>query len=76
MEIVDNTTLEEFLAQIDDKIIEIGKKKNRDVSSLRMLNNGELSCIVAVNKASPENVLKYKLRNGDEIDIVFGFCGG
>jgi len=75
VEIADNTTLEELLAQIDDKIIEIGKEKNRDVSSLRMLNNGELSCIVAVNKAPPENV-KYKLRNGDEVDILFGFCGG
>ena len=64
VEIADNTTLEEFLTQIDDKIIEIGKKKNRDISSLCMLNNGELSCIVAVNKTPPENVLKLSFGTG------------
>ncbi|KCZ73041.1 ThiS family protein [Candidatus Methanoperedens nitroreducens] len=76
VEVAENTTLGELLAQIDARIIEIGEKKNIDVSGLYMLRNEELGCIVAINKKPPENLLKYKLQNGDEIDIVFGFCGG
>ncbi len=76
VEVAENTTLGDLLAQIDARIIETGKEKNIDFSDLCTLRNGELGCIVAVNKAPPENLLNYKLQDEDEIDIVFGFCGG
>lgn len=76
VEVAENTMLGELLAQIDARVIETGKEKNIDVSGLCMLRDRELGCIVAVNKKPPEDLLKYKLQDGDEIDIVFGFCGG
>ncbi|MFU8766247.1 MAG: MoaD/ThiS family protein [Candidatus Methanoperedens sp.] len=76
VEVAENTTLGELLAQIDARVIEAGKEKNIDASGLCMLRNEGLGCIVAVNKKPPEDLLKYKLQDGDEIDVVFGFCGG
>ncbi|MDW7726046.1 MAG: MoaD/ThiS family protein [Candidatus Methanoperedens sp.] len=76
VEVAENTTLGELIAQIDARVIEAGKEKNIDVSGLCMLRDGELGCIVAVNKKPPEDLLKYKLQDMDEIDVVFGFCGG
>ncbi len=76
VEVAENITLGELLAQIDARIIEIGEEKNIDVSGICMLRNEKLGCIVKINKKPHENLLKYKLQNGDEIDIVSGFCGG
>lgn len=75
VEVAENTTLGELLAQIDARLAEIGKERDIDTSDLCMVGGNELRCIVAVNKSPPES-LEYRLKSGDEIDVLFGFCGG
>ncbi|HLB70248.1 MAG TPA: hypothetical protein VJJ51_04315 [Candidatus Methanoperedens sp.] len=33
-------------------------------------------CVVFINGSAPENMLGQELHNGDNIEFVYGFCGG
>lgn len=76
-EIAEGTKLGELLRVIDAKIIEAGKNKSVDTTYKTTLVEGNLNgCVVFVNGAAPENIREYELQDGDNIEFVYGFCGG
>jgi hypothetical protein len=61
----------------DKKIIETGKIKGIDTTyKTALVNNNLNGCVIFVNGSAPQKMLQYELRNGDNIDFVYGFCGG
>ncbi len=76
-EIADGSKLGELLQIIDARIIEAGKKKGIDTSYKTTLANDRLNgCVVFINGSAPENMLEQLLYDGDNIEFVYGFCGG
>ena len=76
-EIADGTKLGELLRIIDARIIEAGKKKGIDTAYKTTLADDRLNgCVVFINGSAPENMLGQLLRDGDNIEFVYGFCGG
>ena len=76
-EIADGTKLGELLRIIDAGIIQAGKKKGIDTAYKTTLVNDQLNgCMVFINGSAPENMLNHKLHEGDNVEFVYGFCGG
>lgn len=76
-EVADGTMLGEFLRMIDAKIMEAGKNKCVDTTYKTTLAGGQLNgCVVFINGSAPEKMLEHKLHDGDNIEFVYGFCGG
>ncbi len=76
-EIADGTQLGELLSIVDAKIMEAGKNKGIDTSYKTTLAGGQLNgCVVFINGSAPQNMLEQELHNRDNIDFVYGFCGG
>ena len=69
--------LVDLLEIIDSKIIEEGETKDVDTVYKTTLSDGQLNgCVVFVNGSAPDKKLDQKLNDGDNIEFVYGFCGG
>ena len=76
-ELADGTRLGELLRIIDVKIIEAGKNKGIETAYKTALVNDQLNgCVVFINGSAPEKMLEQILHDGDNIEFVYGFCGG
>jgi len=76
-EVVDGTKLGELLRMIDAKIMDAGKNKGIDTTYKFTLAGDQLNgCVVFINGSAPENMLEHKLHDEDNIEFVYGFCGG
>lgn len=76
-EVVHGTKLGELLQMIDAKIRDAGKNRGIDTAYKTILAGGQLNgCVVFINGSAPENMLEHKLLDGDNIEFVYGFCGG
>ena len=76
-EIEEGTELGVLLRKIDSEIVEAGKKKGIDTSYKTTLAGGSLNgCVVFINGAAPECMLEQELHDGNNIEFVYGFCGG
>ncbi|MFA4935646.1 MAG: MoaD/ThiS family protein [Candidatus Methanoperedens sp.] len=76
-EIADGAKLGELLQIIDAKITDAGKIKGVDTTYKITLVKDQLNgCVVFINSSAPENMLEHELHDGDNIEFVYGFCGG
>lgn len=76
-EVADGTILGDLLRMIDAKIMEAGKKKGIDTTYKTTLAGNQLNgCVVFINSSAPEKVLEHELYDGDNVEFVYGFCGG
>ena len=76
-EVADGTILGELLRIIDAKIMEAGKKKSIDTTYKTTLAGNQLNgCVVFINGSAPEKMLEHKLHEEDNVEFVYGFCGG
>jgi hypothetical protein len=77
IELREGAMLGELLRIIDTKIINTGKDKNIDTTYKTTLTGGGLNgCVVFINGAAPGKLLEQELHDGDNIEFVYGFCGG
>ncbi len=76
-EIADGTELGELLEIVDAKITDAGKNKGIDTAYKTTLAGGQLNgCVVFINGSAPQNMLEQELHDRDDIEFVYGFCGG
>jgi hypothetical protein len=76
-EVADGAMLGELLRMIDAKIMEAGKNKGIDTTYKTTLAGDQLNgCVVFINCSAPEKVLEHELHDGDNVEFVYGFCGG
>ena len=76
-ELAEGANLGKLLRLIDARIVENGRNKSIDTTYKTTLANGQLNaCVVFINGAVPENMLEQELYDGDEVEFVYGFCGG
>ncbi|NJD77909.1 MAG: MoaD/ThiS family protein [Candidatus Methanoperedens sp.] len=76
-EIADGTGLGELLRIIDARIIDAGKDKGIDTNYKTILAGRQLNgCMVFINGLAPKNMFETELHDGDNIEFVYGFCGG
>jgi hypothetical protein len=76
-EIAEGTKLGELLRIIDTRIVESGKNKGIETTYKTTLAGGQLNgCVVFINGSAPENMLEQLLHDRDNIEFVYGFCGG
>lgn len=76
-EIAEGTTLGELLRIVDTKIIDAGKEKGIDTTYRTALAGSNLNgCVVFINGSAPEKMLEQELHDRDNIEFVYGFCGG
>ena len=76
-EVADSTILGDLLRMIDAKIMEAGKNKGIDTTYKTTLAGNQLNgCVVFINGSAPEKMLEHKLHDEDNIEFVYGFCGG
>jgi aspartokinase-like uncharacterized kinase len=76
-EITHGTKLGELLQMIDAKIMEAGKNRSIDTTYKITLAGDQLNgCVVSINGLAPEKMLEEELHNEDNIEFVYGFCGG
>ena len=76
-EVARGAKLGELLRIIDAKVIEAGKNKGIDTAYKTTLAGDRLNgCVVFINGSAPENMLEHELHDGDNIEFVYGFCGG
>ncbi len=77
VELPEGARLGELLRIIDTKIINAGKDKSIDTTYKTTLAGGGLNgCVVFINGAAPGKLLEQELHDGDNIEFVYGFCGG
>jgi hypothetical protein len=77
IELQEGARLGELLRIIDTKIVNTGKDKNIDTTYKTTLTGGGLNgCVVFINGAAPGKLLEQELHDGDNIEFVYGFCGG
>jgi hypothetical protein len=76
-ELAEGANLGELLRLIDARIVEKGRNKGIDTAYKTTLANNQLNgCVVFINGSAPENMLEHALHDGDNIEFVYGFCGG
>lgn len=76
-ELAEGANLGELLRLIDARIVEKGRNKGIDTTYKTTLANNQLNgCVVFINGSAPENMLEHELHDGDNIEFVYGFCGG
>ncbi len=76
-EIAEGAKLAELLRIIDAKIINAGRNKGVDTTYKTTLIGDQLNgCVVFINGLAPENMLNHELHDGDDVEFVYGFCGG
>lgn len=76
-EIADGTKLGGLLRSIDEKITREGNDRGIDTAYKTTLAENQLNgCVVFVNGSAPEDMLEHELHAGDNIEFVYGFCGG
>ena len=76
-EIAEGRGLGELLRMIDAKIMEAGKNKGIDTTYKTTLADDQLNgCVVFINGSAPEKMLEHELYDKDNIEFVYGFCGG
>ncbi len=76
-EIADGAKLGELLRIVDAKIIDAGKNKCIETTYKITLAGDQLNgCVVFINGSAPGNMLEQELHDGDNIEFVYGFCGG
>lgn len=76
-ELAEGTNLGELLRLIDARIVEKGRNKGIDITYKTTLANDQLNgCVIFINGSAPENMLEHVLHDEDNIEFVYGFCGG
>ncbi len=76
-EIADGAELGELLRIVDAKIMDAGKNKGIETAYKSTLAGDQLNgCVVFINGTAPEHMLEQELHDGDNIEFVYGFCGG
>lgn len=76
-EVVHGKKLGELLRMIDAKITEAGKNRGIDTTYKITLAGDQLNgCLVFINGSAPEKMLEQELHSEDNIEFVYGFCGG
>ena len=71
------TKLGELLRMIDVKIMGAGNNRCIDTTYKITLSGDQLNgCVVFINGSAPEKMLEQELNDGDNIEFVYGFCGG
>lgn len=76
-EVADGTKIGDLLRMIDAKIMDEGKNKGIDTTYKTTLAGNQLNgCVVFINGSAPEKMLEHKLHDEDNIEFVYGFCGG
>ena len=76
-EIADGTILGDLLRMIDTKIMEAGKNKGIDTTYKTTLAGNQLNgCVVFIDGSAPEKMLEHVLQDRNNIEFVYGFCGG
>ena len=76
-EIADGAKLGDLLRIIDTRIVEAGKNKGIETTyKTTLVNDGLNGCVVFIDGSAPKNMLDHKLRDGDTVEFVYGFCGG
>ena len=76
-EVADGTKIGDLLRMIDTKIMEAGKNKGIDTKYKTTLAGNQLNgCVVFINGLAPEKMLEQELHNEDNIEFIYGFCGG
>ncbi len=77
VELPEGARLGELLRIIDIKIANAGRDKNIDTTYKTTLAGGGLNgCVVFINGTAPGKLLEQELHDGDNIEFVYGFCGG
>lgn len=77
IELEDGTTLCTFFNMLDEKIVAAASEQGIEPDgTLFLKNNGTCACMVQVNGKNPPGLLNYVLQNGDQLEVMFGFCGG
>ncbi len=77
IELPEGARLRELLQLIDAKIVKAGNDKSIDTTYKTTLVGGGLNgCVVFINGAAPGKLLEQELHEGDNIEVVYGFCGG
>lgn len=68
----------DFIRSVDALIEDACGSSGIDPAQKRILNEGsELNgCIASVNGAVPPGLLKYRLKDGDVVSLLYGYCGG
>lgn len=76
-EIADGAKLGELLQIIDAKITDAGKIKGIDPTYKTTVANNQFNgCVVFINGSASESMLEHVLHDGDNIEFIYGFCGG
>lgn len=76
-EVAQGTKLGELLRMIDEKIMEAGKNRGIDTTYKISLAGNQLNgCVVFINGSAPEKMFEQELHDEDNIEFVYGFCGG
>lgn len=76
-EVADAAKLGDLLRLIDARIMEAGKNKGIETTYKTILAGDQLNaCMVFINTCAPENIMEHELHDGDNVEFVYGFCGG
>ncbi|CAG0982128.1 MAG: hypothetical protein MPEBLZ_03422 [Candidatus Methanoperedens nitroreducens] len=76
-EVADAAKLGDLLRLIDARIMEAGKNKGIETTYKTTLAGDQLNaCMVFINTCAPENIMEHELHDGDNVEFVYGFCGG
>lgn len=76
-EVAERTKLGELLGIVDARIMDSGKNKGVETTYKTTLAGDQLNgCVVFINGTAPEHMLEQELHDGDNIEFVYGFCGG
>lgn len=76
-DLADGARLGELLRIIDARINEAGKNKGIETVYKTTLAGDRLNgCVIFINGSAPEKMLEQILHDGDNIEFVYGFCGG
>ena len=77
IELEEGTTLGTFFSMLDEKIVAAASEQGIQPDGITFLkNDGTCGCMLQVNGKNPAGLLDYVLKDGDQVEVVFGFCGG
>ncbi|MCL7411524.1 MAG: hypothetical protein P1P69_02975 [Methanosarcinaceae archaeon] len=77
IELEEDTTLGTFFGMLDERIVAVASEQGIEPDGITFLKkDGTCACMLQVNGKNAVGLLDYVLRDGDRVEVVFGFCGG